>query len=66
MEPSFQYRSITNKDMIIIKKDRVCISWIDSALWNACNILMHITLIKRKGKKKERKKLVFLFGICTI
>ena len=52
--------------MIIIKKDRVCISWIDSALWNACNILMHITLIKRKGKKKERKKLVFLFGICTI
>ena len=62
VEPPLQCKSITNKRELIFKKkrkkiyERVCISWIDSTLWNVHNILMYINLIKRKGKKEKKKK----------
>ena len=58
MEPSFQYKSITKKSGSLTKnkENNAGVSWIDSILWNMFNILMYITLIKKIGRRKRKKK----------
>ena len=43
------------------KENPVCILWIDSTLWNMCNILMRITYNYEKKGKKRKKYPVYNF-----
>ena len=47
------------------KENPACVSWIDSTLWNSCNISMHIIIIKRKERKNRRKNIFSLQLLVT-